>query len=291
MWTFRAMSTDVAVAAPSLAPDGEEAIARAALAIFDDADRRFSRFRPDSELSRLNASDGATPVSPAMLDELVAARAHVLATGGMFDPAVGDALVAAGYDRGFTPGALDRSRAPAPTSPTTFLDVGLDVAAGRVTRPAHVRIDLGGIVKGRTVDRAARLLPEVGMVDAGGDVVVRGAWRVDVEDPADASRVAVTLAVRDRAIATSAPNRRRWRAGSGTAHHLIDPRTRMPAVSDLAQATALATTAEAADVLAKVAFLLGATDGARFLEQRHAAGVLVGLDGRVHLVGDVEVTS
>jgi thiamine biosynthesis lipoprotein len=102
--------------------------------------------------------------------------------------------------------------------------------------------------------------------------------------------VLITLVIADRAVATSAPNRRRWRAGAAWAHHLIDPRTGLPARSDLLQATAIARTAEEADVLAKVAFLLGATAGTRFLEERGAAGILITTDGAMHRVGDLEVT-
>ncbi len=77
--------------------------------------------------------------------------------------------------------------------------------------------------------------------------------------------------------------------GAGTAHHLIDPRTGAPAVSDLAQVTALAPTAERADVLAKVAFLLGADEGARLLAGPELGGVLITRDGSVRLVGELEV--
>jgi thiamine biosynthesis lipoprotein len=295
MWTFRAMNTDVAVAAPTLAPAAQEALARDVASAFEEAEQRFSRFRPDSELSRLNRDRGPTVVSPALLDALIAAHRHGIATGGLFDPAVGGALESAGYDRSFAPGRLDRDHDLTAPATAHFRDVAIDEATRTVRRPPHVRIDLGGIVKGRTVDRAAQLLPEVGVVDAGGDVVLRGngpdgaGWRVDVEDPRDPRRVLITLVIADRAVATSAPNRRRWRAGGGWAHHLIDPRTGLPARSDLLQATAIARTAEDADVLAKVAFLLGAAAGTRFLEDRGAAGILVTAEGGVRRAGDIEV--
>ena len=114
-------------------------------------------------------------------------------------------------------------------------------------------------------------------------------WLVDVEDPRDASRVLVTLRLRGGAIATSASNRRSWRRGTARMHHLINPRTGAPAETDLAQATVLAETAERADVLAKVAFVLGSSDGATFLRQVGASGVLVKRDGRVLDVGRLEV--
>jgi thiamine biosynthesis lipoprotein len=295
MWTFRAMNTEIAVAAPALAPTAQEALARDIATTFDDAEQRFSRFRPDSELSRLNRDRGPTVVSQAMLDALIAARRHEIATGGLFDPAVGGALASAGYDRSFAPGRLDLDHDLSAPAPARFRDVVIGAATRIVQRPPHLRIDLGGIVKGRTIDLAARLLPEVGFVDAGGDAVLRGdgpdggGWRVDVEDPRDARRVLITLLIADRAVATSAPNRRRWRAGAAWAHHLIDPRTGLPARSDLLQATAIAPTSEEADVLAKVAFLLGASAGTRFLQERGAAGILVTADGEVHRVGDIEV--
>jgi len=293
MWTFRAMDTDVSIAAPGLAADAEETLAIEIAEIFADAERRFTRFSDDSELSRLNRATGSVTASRELIETLVAARRHVLATGGLFDPTVGAALVAAGYDRTFA--ALAPGPAAAAPPRAGFDELVIDEAARIVSRPAHLLLDLGGIVKGRTADRAAALLPAAGMIDAGGDAVVRGdgpggdGWEIDVEDPADPARTVLALRLHDRAIATSAPNRRRWRSASGTAHHLIDPRTMRPSISDLAQATAIAATCEEAEVLAKVAFLLGAAGGARLLESRGAAGVLVDAAGAVHVVGDLEV--
>ena len=293
---FRAMSTDVAVIGVGLDPAAEAALLLGVRADFDASERRFSRFRPDSELSRLNRAAGPLAVSASLFDAMRCARGYFELTGGLFDPTVGGALEALGYDRGFAPGALDRA-SPAPhPRPASFADVGLDAATRTVTRPPGVRLDLGGFIKGRTVDRAARRLPGAGAVDAGGDAALRGGgpdgdgWLVDVEDPAHPARVVATLRVRDRAVATSAANRRRWRAGGHEIHHLVHPRTGRSADTDLAQSTVLAPSAELADVLAKTAFLLGARAGRRFLERLPAiAGVLVRRDGALEIVGDVEV--
>jgi thiamine biosynthesis lipoprotein len=256
----------------------------------------FSRFRDDSELARLNAASGPVEVSAALFDVLSRARAHVERTGGAFDPGVGAAVVAAGYDRSFSPGALDRDEAPPRGAPlASLVDLVLDARERIVTRPPGLRIDLGGLVKGATVDRAAALLPAVAALDAGGDAALRGAgpdgegWIVDVEDPADASRVLASLRVRDAAVATSAPNRRRWQVAGRPRHHLVDPRTGAPVEGDLAQVTVIAPSAELADVLAKAAFVLGAREGARLLEREGVASVLVRTSGRVDLVGDLEM--
>lgn len=293
MFTFRAMNTDVTVTA--LAAD-EEAIAAQIAARFWRAVRRFSRFRDDSELSALNRARGSFVVSEELFGVLVRARAYVEMTDGLFDPGVGGALVALGYDRSFAPGTLDREKPGHAPQTGRFLDVVLHPQTREVERPEHLQIDLGGMVKGATVDASAQHLRGAGAIDAGGDAVLRGRsptgepWLVEVEDPMDASRTIATLAVSEGAVATSAANRRRWRVGDTVAHHLIDPRTQAAAATDLVQATVIAPRAELADVLAKTAFLLGAREGRRFLErQPHAGGVLVRRDGSPLFIGDVDV--
>jgi thiamine biosynthesis lipoprotein len=166
----------------------------------------------------------------------------------------------------------------------------IDEERRRVARPAHVQIDFGGFLKGLTVDRAAALATSAVMVDAGGDAAMRGApWTVDIEDPRDATRTIGEVAVRDGAVATSAANRRRWRRGAREMHHLIDPRTRAPAQTDVVQATVFAPTAELADVMAKVAFLLGSEDAVRVLDRRQLSAVLVLDGGAIRSVGTVEL--
>lgn len=292
MVAFRAMNTDVTVTATGA---DEDVVAALVARTFADAERRFSRFLPDSELARLNRARGPVIVSPPMFEALVRARAYQQLTEGLFDPAMGGPLAALGYDRSFAPGALDRDHVPPPPRAGSFGDVRLDRATRTVERPEHVQIDLGGLIKGATVDAAARLLPAVGAIDAGGDAVMRGpgpagdGWQVEIEDPADPTRTrAVLLLRRDGAVATSAPNRRRWRLAGRDVHHLIDPRTRGPADSDLLQATVLAPRAELADVLAKAAFLLGAERARRFLTRfPGVAAVLVRAGGALVVIGQV----
>ena len=296
MWTFHAMGTDVTVAAPELGDEDEAALAREVARMFADAERRFSRFRDDSELAALNRATEPMTVSPELLELLDAARAHVTRTGGIFDPTVGAALCSAGYDRSFSPGSLDRDALAGPPPPARFDEIEVEEHTRRVTRPPHVLLDFGGFLKGRTVDHAAALAPSSVMVDAGGDAMLHGAgmdgagWPVDVEDPYDARSTVVTLRVRDRGVATSSPNRRRWRMGAQIGHHLIDPRTAAPSRSDLAQVTVVAPTAELADVLAKAAFLLGIDEGTRLISRDERLGaVLVTTTGELRFVGNVEV--
>jgi thiamine biosynthesis lipoprotein len=294
--SFRAMNTDVTVLAPNLSPDQERRLARVVAETFEESERRFSRFQPESELSQLNRSGRLMPVSAPFMAALGRAKRFFRLTGGRFNPAIGGALIKAGYDRSFESGGERLGSRLELLHPVTPFDrITVDHRRRSVTLPPGVSLDFGGFVKGWTVDRAARLLPPNAALDAGGDALLRGAgpdghgWIVDVEDPTDPTREVMTLRVRDRAVATSAPNRRRWQTPFGEMHHLIDPRTGRPADSDLAQVTVLADTVEAAEVLAKTAFLLGADDGRGFLRRcGGVAAVLVRRDAQIEVVGNLE---
>lgn len=295
MFTFPSMGTQVSVGAPSLRDWEEHALALDVQDLFARQEARFSRFSERSELSSLHRTTGPTVVSTDLFATLLAARDHHRATGGLFDPAIGGALIALGYDRSFALGGLDRESASTSTPRGSFAEVTLDPRTLTVERPGHVRLDLGGLVKGRTVDRAAASLPSIGVIEAGGDAYLRGpgpegtGWCVDVEDPFDARRVLVTLRVSDRGVATSAPNRRRWRVGSSIAHHLVDPRTQRPSTSDLSQVTVVAATAELAEVLSKTLYLLGG-EGARHVlpSLGDITAVLVDQRGAFEVIGAPE---
>lgn len=295
MWTFRAMNTDVAVAAPELSDGAERDLALSVEQLFCRTERRFSRFLPESELARLNRAERPVTVSAELLSLLVRARRHSVETGGIFDPTVGAAIRAHGYDRSFAPGVLDREDEPTAPPHASIGMLEIDAERRRVTRPAHVQIDFGGFLKGLTADRAAALTTAAVIVDAGGDAALRGApageagWTVEIEDPHDAGTTIGTILVRDQAVATSAANRRCWRRGARAMHHLIDPRTCAPARTDIAQATVFAPTAELADVMAKVAFIVGADDAVRELERRKLSAVLVLQDGAIRTIGTVEL--
>ncbi|MFO0695411.1 MAG: FAD:protein FMN transferase [Polyangiales bacterium] len=296
MHVFHAMGTEVSVVLPDATEAREAELAHAVASLFAENERRFSRFDPESELSRLNRTSSPLVVSASLFAMLLRARTHAERTSGLFDPGIGAALVAAGYDRSFAPGALDRAEAMSSSRRASILELELDPETRTVRRPSHVRLDLGGLVKGVTVDAASALLPADAAIDAGGDAILRGngdadgGWLVDVEDPADAEESLLTLRLRDRAVATSAPNRRRWRRGDGEAHHLVDPRTGLPAQTDLAQVTIVAETTERAEVFCKAAFLLG-EHGARTLveESEDLGAVLVRRDGTWLALGALEV--
>jgi FAD:protein FMN transferase len=227
---------------------------------FDLAEQEFhrleavlTRFRPESELSRLNR-DGAIDASRDLLRVVELAIDARERTDGRFDPTVHDALVAAGYDRTFAEvgdGALGEPR-PA----------GGDVRSrdGRIELGTGVQLDLGGIGKGYAAERAAELLALAGpcLVNAGGDIAVRGgAWLVGVEQ--------TTLELADGGLATSGRDRRTWVRSGREQHHLIDPRTGAPAETALLRVTVVAADAVEAEVQAKNVFLGGPADACAYV--------------------------
>ena len=280
---FSAMGTRVEClleAAPSRAT-------RAALARvreeFDRLERVFSRFRRDSELSRLNAA-GAIDASDDMLAVVKLALTARERTHGRFDPTLHDALVAAGYDRTFADLDSDAAGRPAP-DPLAPREVV--VKGRRVELAPGVRIDLGGIVKGYAADRCAERLAPLGpcLVNAGGDLAVSaarsdGPWPVGVDLP----HGELTLGLASGGLATSGRDRRRWRRAGEEHHHLIDPATCRPAAGGPLTVTVVAASATEAEVAAKAIFLAG-PHAMREAERLDTPAVIVGDDGSAQLAG------
>lgn len=300
---FRAMNTDVlAIVAVEhdRASEAEIALGRVE-ALFSEVEAALSRFRPESELSRLNRSAGKPfRASPLLFDAVDLALRAAQETEGVFDPTILNALVGAGYDRSFEQLAervTDQAPAPSERSAATWRDVRLDRGWRLIHLPAGCGIDLGGIGKGWTVDRACQLLRPFGSfaLDAGGDLFAAGAqadgnaWTVAVDDPRETGADLRVLRVRDRAVATSTIARRRWVQDGKARHHLIDPRTGSPAAGDVLSATVVADSVARAETLAKVALILGRVEGRRFLDKQTAAAGLLALgDGQIELTGGFE---
>jgi FAD:protein FMN transferase len=258
-------------------------------ALFADYEQVMSRFLPWSELSALNASAPEPFVASSRLFDVVReALDWTRATGGVFDPTVIDVLNGIGYDRTFEL-LRDAPRAPraGAQQPRRWQSIGLDEETRTITLPEGVAIDLGGIGKGYTVDRAAEKLGPgaTAIVNASGDLRAIGSgpngagWRIGVQDPFAPEEHFAVLVVSDRAVATSGSARRQWHVGQTRYHHLIDARSLTSSGSDLLTVTVIAESATEADVLAKVAFLLGSAQGLALLERFGVEAIGVRRDG------------
>jgi thiamine biosynthesis lipoprotein len=275
----------LAVAEPD-ALAAAERVLRAELAAIDAA---CSRFRPDSEISRLPLGT-ATPVSPLLAEALGVALRAAEQTDGLVDPTVGHAVRALGYDRDFA--SIDPDGAdplPAPQAAPGWWRVGWDGAA--VVLPRGVALDLGATAKALSADRiATRAAAVTGagvLVSLGGDVRVAGpapadGWRIAVGDDHERALVDPELVVSITAggLATSSTARRAWRRGGRTVHHIVDPRTGDVPASRWRTVSVAAATCVDANTASTAAVVLGdAAPG--WLADRRLPARLVDLDGAV----------
>ena len=244
--TFAGMGTEIVLRGE----EGGVALARKRFEAIEDV---ASRFRPRSDLSLLNRDSRLRVPVPSDLEMLLGTAAELRErTGGLVDAAVGVSVVQWGYDRDF-PAVRDLAVEPEAWCPGEW-----SVHDGVVDRAPGVLLDLGGIAKGWTADRAVES-GEVTFASAGGDL--RSAepnLEVEIVDPW--GNVAATVPVGIGALATSSVSRRCWRVGDTTAHHLIDPRTGRPADTPVLSASVIAATAAEAEAGAK-AVLLHGVDG------------------------------
>jgi thiamine biosynthesis lipoprotein len=276
---FRAMGTDIELLLDAEDEEQTRSALRAVEEEFERLEAILSRFRPESDLSRLNR-EGKIEAAPDLERVVELALEAREQTGGRFDATVHDALVQAGYDRSFELVAPDATADPIEGARCGGR-VTIDPETGTIELEPGFHIDLGGIGKGYAVDRAIEILAVSGpcLVNAGGDLAVRGEqpWPVGVED-------GPTLELTRGAIATSGRDQRHWRRGGLERHHLIDPATGRPSETNLLRVTVVAATATEAEVLAKTLFLGGESEAA-------TAGIpalLVTADGRTLLVGGLE---
>ena len=260
---FRAMACDVELA--------DEVDATAVRDLFHARDMRFSRFVQGSELNAVNASPlGVTVLSEELTSMLLLALDAARATGGLVTPAVGGALLRAGYDRDIAD--LPADGEPVEPARTPSLD-SLSLRGRVLLRTEPVVLDLNGVVKSRTVDDALAFGGS-GWVAAGGDV----ATTVPIQIGLPGGGI-VTLDC--GGLATSSIAVRTWRRGGETQHHLIDPATGAPARTPWRDVTVAAENCVAADVAARAALLLGPA-GPSWLDRRNLPGRFVTPRGAVH---------
>ena len=295
--SFRAIGTTHRILCTEAAALPEAvAIAQAHLAELDAA---ASRFRADSELSRLaeaaRARGATAVVSPLLADYLDAAWHAARITGGLVDPTVGSALVATGYDADLDV-VQARDAAPHPPAPRPgkgWQAVEFVRTARRITTPRGVLIDLGATAKAHAADRISRLLsdrlPGGFLVNLGGDIAVSGAlpadgWQIGVQ-AADGSVLQVVRST-GQAVCTSSTVLRTWRVASGRQaapvlrHHIIDPRTGDTADTPWAQVTCVAASALEANAASTAAVVL-AERAPEWLARNGLPARLDALDGTV----------
>lgn len=290
---FEAMGTHchILVDVDGTSPDDLLALARLRVGLLEQC---WSRFRPDSELSRLNERAGRGPIEVS--DDLLVLVTHMRdaweRTDGLFDPTVLGAMRALGYDADFaqvTARPATSWHEVALTAVPGMAGVQVDATEQTVTLPAGVGLDPGAIGKGLAADIVVDELSSASvrgvLVNLGGDLSVAGRtdepWSIDVTDerlPAvDADRrlrtIRLPIGQHRWGVATSTTLKRRW--AYGRRHHVVDPRTGRPSAGDIAQVTVIATRAVLAEVTATAALLLPSSSAHAWLRRQGVDGTVL----------------
>ena len=291
---FRAMGTEMLVCVDN---GSDQSLAELADVPnwFEEWEQTLSRFRIDSELTRLNRKDcQPVAVSETLWQVFLSAVIAEKNTHGLVTPTVASALLEAGYDRDFNlfAGAVLDPVQSEPSMVRPLVDVTWDESTRSICLPLGVQLDFGGIAKGWAANQVVQRLKQHGsaLMNCGGDIAVSGPlldgspWEVGIHKPFDRSGGYIGTMYFDKecGVATSATDRRRWMQGGMFRHHIIDPGTGLSAASDVLSATVVAPNAVEAEAAAKSVLIRGSAAGLVWLEAHPSLACLLILeDGQV----------
>jgi len=268
----------------------------------DHLEQRWSRFLPDSDVTRINAA-AARPIvvdddTLTLFDTMISAWQL---TGGRYDPTVLPALIAAGYGASIEDGQRVTCLPPGELRVGGLAGVDIDHDGRTISMPPGVMVDPGGIGKGLAADLTVTRLLAAGaggaMVSIGGDMAMSGTppsadgWHVTVEHPDAANGDLCTLAVSGGGVATSSTRSRTWRHDGRPRHHLIDPTSAAQSTTDLAAVTVIARSGWLAEAHATAALLSGTDRVLAYLDGHDLTGLAIPLTGSPLITSDLEGVS
>ena len=269
---------------------------RIARAVVAHVDATCSRFRPDSDLSRVNRAPGHwVEVDPLLVEAVRVAVRAAAVTDGIVHPLLGRPLVTLGYDRDFRElRELDTEPVDTPAPPVDAWE-SIELDDDRVRIPAGTALDLGSTAKAWAADVVAsgleQELGEPALVSLGGDLAIASPdgdpWRVAVaERPGDVrERPQSLVSLTTGGLATSSTRVRRWGRRGSVRHHLLDPRTGQPAAEVWRTVSATGASCVAANTASTAAVVLG-HEAQAWLDRHDVTARLVAADGRVQVTGE-----
>ncbi len=285
---FRALGTYVHVATQ----DGRQlpAAERLVAGVLGEVDRTCSRFREDSDLSRVNRQPGRrVDVDPLLVGAVGVALDVAQQTEGLVNPLLGRTMVSLGYDRDFADLApVGHGRSSPDPDAWRRVELGDDW----VRLPEGAALDLGSTGKAWASDLAAAMIGDrlgvPALVSVGGDIAVTGRarepWPVEIREHPDAVLRDDLVGISTGGLATSSTRVRRWQRAGAEVHHVVDPRTGESAREVWRTVTATGPSCVAANGAATAAVVLGA-DAPAWLRSRQVDARLVALDGSVTRTG------
>ena len=277
-------------------PLDRDAVSREVAALLEKLEQQFSTYRPQSELSRFNASDRTDWIAVAPELAFVAAESRRISelTGGAFDVTVLPLVALWGFGPGGQSGTIPSAKEIAAARQRVDwrrLEVRLEPPALRKLEP-RVEVDFSSMAKGFAADAVSQRLTALGapqyLVQVGGDVRAGAAatgaagWPIAIEQPLDvasARSVADVIRLAGRAVSTSGDHRNSFRVGRKRYGHIIDPRTGKPVDGDLASVSVVHDSCATSSALATALFVLGADEGFRLATRERLACLFLLRDG------------
>jgi thiamine biosynthesis lipoprotein len=256
--------------------------------LVDNFEKRFSRFKENSELSLLNSSINSFKSSGDLINILIVAKEFYQITEGIFDPTILNTLESSGYDKSFD--LIDSDKLVKHSNNLVSIDfnqVIIDRKNKEINKPFGLKIDLGGIGKGYVVDLLAKSIKNKGYqnfwVSAGGDMYLAGKtendklYQVGVQNPVKLESDLFNLTVIDPelAVATSGVAKRQWLNNGVSHNHVIDPRTNSSVENDLLAVTIVSDQTVKADIFAKTVLILGRDAGLNFISHQKNTECLI----------------
>jgi FAD:protein FMN transferase len=256
---------------------------------FEEWEQVLSRFRNNSELTRLNQThDCPIQVSEVLWDVFQAALEAEQMTDGLVTPTVLHAMIDAGYDRPFEEIGSRSTSLNASIDGVDSPRMGVDANEVDRTITLHkgIGLDFGGIAKGWAAHQAMERLQVEGpaLVDAAGDIAISGPrsdggpWQIGIADPFHKGEEIEILFVNGCGVATSGKDRRRWHRDGALKHHIINPLTNQPAETDVLTVTVIAPNVMQAEAAAKAAFIQSSGPGLDWIEAHPEFAALFILD-------------
>lgn len=299
-WLYREeaiMGTRCAVELWATDRNAGNAAIEAVLADMRRIDALMSTYKPDSEISRVNAKAAIAPVAVTaeLFGLLQTAQQYAGLSKGVFDIT----YASVGYLYDYRQKVHPDDKALAAALPTVdYRQLKLDPVNRTVAfgKPG-MRIDLGGIAKGYAVDRGIEILKARGfthaMVNAGGDTRVSGdrfgkPWVIGIRHPDRKDEIVLRIPLVDAAFSTSGDYERYFDEGGVRYHHIIDPKTGSSPHA-VRSVTIIASNATRTDGLSKTVFILGAQEGIAFINSiPDADAIVIAADGKVSYSKDLQ---
>ncbi len=271
-----------------------------AIDIFRDFENKYSRFKVDNELFKLNSSESSR-VSEELFEILEKSQCYHKLTNGLFDVSVLNLLEKQGYvlskNRGFYDENINFGTI---SSEFGFDKVKLDKKSLMVNKSKNLRFDLGGIGKGYVVDKVAKIIKSKYVdfcVSAGGDMYLSGVdrekdykyWAIEIESPNGVKQEEMpVLLVSNKAIATSGINKRKWLFYGKENNHLIDTSTGESIANNLDCVTVIGKDTVFCDVMAKTLMIMGVERGLEYCNNNDIAAIFIGKGLDVYKTREVE---